>query len=259
MLKNSKKNNTDDKNILYLHENDAKALGIIEGGVQRVFVDGREVEVTFVDEHEIIPMTAEEKKIYDEAEKLANKYIAEARSMSNGDRYNREQSKQMARKEKEARRSANLDFFSRFWLSNKKTEVSDEDINSEAKARALKLKQDALEENVLEGTINEERRQQEANMREREKSTRSARELRALRREHRLERKLADEERRQAELSRKHKFNVKSDIFTEEELEILQGIISKTKYGDSNDGVKSASKKQKNSKKKSKIKTKRRR
>lgn len=60
--------------ILYLQDVDAKALGIIEGSAQKVFVDGREINVAFVDEHEVIPASLEEKKLYQDAAKIAAKY-----------------------------------------------------------------------------------------------------------------------------------------------------------------------------------------
>lgn len=75
MVSKQKKQNDLNNNILYLQEADAKALGIMEGFSQRVFVDDREVEVVFVDEHEVVPVSNEDKKIYQEAYKIAEKYL----------------------------------------------------------------------------------------------------------------------------------------------------------------------------------------
>ncbi|MGL4950897.1 MAG: hypothetical protein ACRC4M_03670 [Mycoplasma sp.] len=73
MAVKSKKSISDDS-ILYIQDADAKALGIIEGTTQKVYINGKEVDVVFVDEHEVVPATAEEKKLYQDASKIAAKY-----------------------------------------------------------------------------------------------------------------------------------------------------------------------------------------
>lgn len=254
MLKNSKRVQIDDdRNILYLHENDAKALGIIEGGVQRVFVDGREVDVTFVDEHEIIPMTDDERKVYEEAERLANKYIAEARSLKEKGKSDSQILDEFSNRENEERRKSTKDFFSKFWLSNKKTEVDYDEIGEESKReRQLRLKAQAEEEIRLREEMQRSKADFEKRQIQREE-TLTSRELRAIKKQQRLERKRIEDEKRQEAANRKHRFSVRSDIFTEEELEILQGIISKSKGIDAEASTTSARNQQ--NRKKSKVKT----
>lgn len=69
-----KSNKQTNGNILYILDTDAKALGIIEGSAQKVYIDGKEIDVAFVDEHEVIPASLEEKKLYRDATKIAAKY-----------------------------------------------------------------------------------------------------------------------------------------------------------------------------------------
>ena len=59
------------ENIVYIDENDAKTIGIVEGEQQSVFIDGKNVDVVFVDEHDILPTTKKEKDIIQEASELA--------------------------------------------------------------------------------------------------------------------------------------------------------------------------------------------
>lgn len=64
-----------DENILYIQDIDAKVLGIVEGSAQKVYIDNREVEVVIMDEYEIIPAPADERKLYQDANKIAANYI----------------------------------------------------------------------------------------------------------------------------------------------------------------------------------------
>ncbi|MGL4948718.1 MAG: hypothetical protein ACRC42_05080 [Mycoplasma sp.] len=73
MAVKSKKSVNNDS-ALYIQDADAKALGIIEGSAQKIFINGKEVEVVYVDEYEVIPATNEERKILQDAEKIAAKY-----------------------------------------------------------------------------------------------------------------------------------------------------------------------------------------
>ncbi|MGL4951454.1 MAG: hypothetical protein ACRC4L_00560 [Mycoplasma sp.] len=73
MAVKSKKSVSND-NILYIQDSEAQALGIFEGSAQKIFINNKEVDVVFVDEHEVIPATAEERKLYQDASKIAAKY-----------------------------------------------------------------------------------------------------------------------------------------------------------------------------------------
>lgn len=64
-------------NTIYLSENDARALGIVEGDTQSIFVDGKKVDLLFVDEHEIFDVTSEEKRILNNALNLRKRELAE--------------------------------------------------------------------------------------------------------------------------------------------------------------------------------------
>lgn len=64
-------------NTIYLSENDARALGIIEGDTQSIFIDGKKVDLLFVDEHEIFDATADEKRILNNALNLRKRELAE--------------------------------------------------------------------------------------------------------------------------------------------------------------------------------------
>lgn len=64
-------------NTIYLSENDARALGIVEGDTQSIFIDGQKVELEFIDEHEIFDATDEERRILNNALNLRKREIAE--------------------------------------------------------------------------------------------------------------------------------------------------------------------------------------
>lgn len=61
-------------NAVYINEKEAGVLGIYEGGFQKVFVDEKPVTVTFIDEHEIIPMSETEKKLSKDVTQITKKY-----------------------------------------------------------------------------------------------------------------------------------------------------------------------------------------
>lgn len=63
------------ENIVYLNENDARAIGIVEGYNQSILVDGRQVELTFIDEHDIFDATSEEKRILNNSLNLREKEL----------------------------------------------------------------------------------------------------------------------------------------------------------------------------------------
>ncbi len=218
MAKSTKKKvNETNSNILYLHENDAKALGIVEGGVQRVFVDGREVDVTFVDEHEVISMSNEERKVFEEADRLVAKYANQRDTMSDANSSNTNRTSSF---------NAFKEGFIKWFSSNDKNSSYDSvkyaDFDSEKYSNERKwyhfgfdksrqnYKNERYDEN-FEWSSDEDRRNNDS------------RSLKLLKRK--------DDDmvyRREAE-NRKHRFKVRSDIFTEEELEILEGIIHKSK------------------------------
>lgn len=62
-------------NIIYLSEDDAKALGIYYGETESIFVDGKKVSLSFIDEHEIFDATAEERRIVNNALNLRQKEL----------------------------------------------------------------------------------------------------------------------------------------------------------------------------------------
>ncbi len=55
------------ENVLYLSEEDARALGIVEGETQSIYVDGKNVPLTFIDEHELFEASEEEIRILNKA------------------------------------------------------------------------------------------------------------------------------------------------------------------------------------------------
>ncbi len=59
--------NKPQENVLYLSEEDARALGIVEGETQSIYVDGKNVPLTFVDEHELFEASEEEIRILNKA------------------------------------------------------------------------------------------------------------------------------------------------------------------------------------------------
>ncbi len=64
------------ENIIYLSEDDARALGIVEGDTESIFVDGKKVSLSFIDEHEIFDMTPEERRILNNALSIRKREIA---------------------------------------------------------------------------------------------------------------------------------------------------------------------------------------
>lgn len=72
----SKTKKPGNENILYIQDIDARVLGIIEGSAQKVYIDNKEVDVVFIDEHEVIPATADERKLYQDANKIASNYAS---------------------------------------------------------------------------------------------------------------------------------------------------------------------------------------
>lgn len=70
----SKTKKPGNENILYIQDIDARVLGIVEGSAQKVYIDNKEVDVVFIDEHEVIPATADERKLYQDANKIASNY-----------------------------------------------------------------------------------------------------------------------------------------------------------------------------------------
>ncbi len=65
-------------NAVYINEHDAEALGIVFGEQQKVFVDGREVELVFVDEYEVLPEPAFKEEIKKEVNARTKKMKEEA-------------------------------------------------------------------------------------------------------------------------------------------------------------------------------------
>ncbi len=223
MAKSTKRKvNEINSNILYLHENDAKALGIVEGGVQRVFVDGREVDVTFVDEHEVIAMSNEERKVFEEADRLVAKYANEKMLVSNNEnRSNTHHTSSF---------SSFRDGFLKWFSSNDKDSSYDNgripsssDNEKSSKGKWYYFGFDKPRQNGGRERYEESHRYSTV---EDNGSRDDSRSLRMLRR--------SDDDmgarRREAE-NRKHRFKVRSDIFTEEELKILEGIIHRSKEG----------------------------
>lgn len=72
----SKTKKPGNENILYIQDIDARVLGIIEGSAQKVYIDNKEVDVVFIDEHEVIPATADERKLYQDANKIVSNYAS---------------------------------------------------------------------------------------------------------------------------------------------------------------------------------------
>ena len=68
--------NKSKENIIYLSEDDARALGIVEGDTESIFVDGRKVQLSFIDEHEIFDISADERRILNNALSLRKKELA---------------------------------------------------------------------------------------------------------------------------------------------------------------------------------------
>ena len=69
--------NKNKENTIYLSEDEARALGIVEGDTQSIFIDGKKVDLLFVDEHEIFDATTEEKRILSNALNLRKRELAE--------------------------------------------------------------------------------------------------------------------------------------------------------------------------------------
>ncbi len=69
--------NKNRENTIYLSEDEARALGIVEGDTQSIFIDGKKVDLLFVDEHEIFDATADEKRILSNALNLRKRELAE--------------------------------------------------------------------------------------------------------------------------------------------------------------------------------------
>ncbi len=208
------KNQKQASNILYLQDADAKALGIVEGSTQKVFVDNREVEVIFVDEHEVIPVSNEEKKLYAEAYKIASKYADLSKEgetptstslVAKTDGKHKEKETKVKNKEpKEPNQFLNnvKGNFTKGWNSFvglfKKSEKSEEE--KEAKKAAKAAKAEKANSRELAVVSKEDKRKQE---KEYEAS--------------RLEQK------------RHAKHSIRNDVFTEEELEIIQTVIDRSK------------------------------
>lgn len=68
--------NKSKENIIYLSEDDARALGIVEGDTESIFVDGKKVSLSFVDEHEIFDISADERRILSNALSLRKKELS---------------------------------------------------------------------------------------------------------------------------------------------------------------------------------------
>ncbi len=213
------KNQKQASNILYLQDADAKALGIVEGSTQRVFVDNREVEVIFVDEHEVIPVSNEEKKLYEEAFKIAAKYADLSSSTSTPtstslvaktDGKVKEPKIKEAKEPKEPSQWMNKtkESFKKGWGSfTGLFKKSDED----KKAKADKVESRELAIRSKEDKRREEKEYEQARL----------------------------EQRRHA------KHSIRNDIFTEEELEIIQNVIDKSKSTSTNTSPKSKNSKAK--------------
>lgn len=199
------KNQKQASNILYLQDADAKALGIVEGSTQRVFVDNREVEVIFVDEHEVIPVSNEEKKLYEEAYKIASKYAelsesatATPTSTSLVAKTDGKVKEPKVKQPKEAKEPSQ-------WMNNVKDSISKTWNNFCGKFKksdeAKKAKAERVESRELAIRSKEDKKLQ------------------------------ARQEYEQAKLNQKRhaKHSIRNDIFTEEELEIIQNVIDKSK------------------------------
>ena len=210
------KNQKQASNILYLQDADAKALGIVEGSTQKVFVDNREVEVIFVDEHEVIPVSNEEKKLYAEAYKIASKYA----ELSN---------------ENETPTSTSLVAKSEGKYKNKEPKVK----NKEPKEpnQFLNNMKDGFSKgwNNFVGLFKKSEKGPKAEKPSKEEKAKS-RELAVLSKE---DKRRQEKEYEQSRLEQKRhaKHSIRNDVFTEEELEIIQTVINKSK--DTNSSSKS--------------------
>lgn len=190
------KNKNETNNILYLQDADAKALGIIEGSAQRVFIDNKEVEVVFVDEHEVIPVSNEDKKIYQEAYKIAAKY-ADAANMENSPAWN-----SLVSRSADARRTTSESSNSVFrekWEGFK----------------GLFSKKQRTYGNEANFSYDDELASNGSNVHERTMVK---------------YRKPIDYSNDRYEAQRRHaKHSIRNDVFTKEELEIIQNVIDKSK------------------------------
>ncbi len=185
------KPNKQANNILYLQDADAKALGIIEGSSQRVFIDNREVEVVFVDEHEVIPVSNEDKKLYQDAYKIAAKYAEESypnesatqRSISKHNESNK------TKQPKEAGESKWSSFWSKFKREPKENRWSETRKDQPTSSAMVKYDSSKIDDSYSS----------------------------------RNDRYANDNHRRHA------KHSIRNDVFTKEELEIIQNVIDKSR------------------------------
>lgn len=208
------KTNKQANNILYLQDADAKALGIIEGSSQRVFIDNREVEVVFVDEHEVIPVSNEDKKLYQDAYKIAAKYAEENYGNQTPTQRSINKYNEKPAKEPRVRGESKWNSF----LSKFKRDPN------EAAARRVEREQ-----------------------RREEKAANSSAMVRYDSR--RVEADRERNERYQEHHKRHAKHSIRNDVFTKEELEIIQNVIDKSKHPEQKTVA--------NKKSKSKVKSKR--
>ncbi len=202
------KNQKQANNILYLQDADAKALGIVEGSTQKVFVDNREVEVVFVDEHEVVPVSNEEKKLYAEAYKIAAKYA----ELSN---------------EGETPTSTSLVAKTDGKYQNKEAKVK----NKEPKEpnQFLNNMKDGFTKgwNNFVGLFKKDPAAKNS-VKEEKPSKVDSKELAVVSKEEKARREREYEASRM-EQKRHAKHSIRNDVFTEEELEIIQTVIDKSK------------------------------
>lgn len=180
------KNKIVKENIVYIKESEARAIGIYETGKQSVYIDGKLVDVLFVDEHDVLPASVEEKKIYAEGSKIRQRREAE----------------RLAEKKEAEQKASKNNIEARDLVVTKKT--SDAKIEKEKKAKSGFFKS-LFGRKQSNGIQNSE-------IIKNEKSS-----------------KTQGKQPKNVVITKAHKSKVKSDIFTAEELEIIEGIISKTK------------------------------
>lgn len=213
-MANKTKINKQASNILYLQDADAKALGIIEGSVQRVFIDNKEVEVVFVDEHEVIPVSAEDKKLYQDAYKIAAKYADDAENSN----VSPTSKALVARSGKDT---------SRFEKTNKYVDESKPTMSEKWNNFWSRFKK-SPEEKEAKRLAREEAAQTRAMVRYQQNQAKQESKNNRI------------AEKREAQLNRNSKINdnhnkqharhaFSNHVFTKEELEIIQSVIDKTK------------------------------
>lgn len=159
------KNKLVKENIVYLKESEAKAIGIYENSKQAVYIDGKLVDVVFVNEHDVLPATPEERKIYAEGSKIRER-------------------------RESAKNSVNL-------LPSKTVQSRDLVVSNKKEniAREVKSTRKGFFKSLFQ------------NNEQQEKQVSLKKNVRVV----------------------KPKSKLRSDIFTSEELEIIEGIISKSK------------------------------